>query len=152
MEDKKIGKYRRNKTLKSRVTVRQEVGPRKHRSRFPAVERTQGERRARIGRRGCVVSHNSSVLAFVWICLCVIFILSAVVYLPVGRRFQNRGEVLLGYGRVRFGSFKYQHRLAKIAWCTSANLLRINCFIKIILYLYYNVLISYDPTWVTHKS
>ncbi len=27
MEDKKIGKYRRNKTLKSRVTVRQEVGP-----------------------------------------------------------------------------------------------------------------------------
>ncbi len=41
-------------------------------------------------------------------------IVAMVVY--VGRRFQNRGEVLLEYGRVCFGALKYQHRLAKIAW------------------------------------
>ncbi len=32
-----------------------------------------------------------------------------VVYLHVGLRFQNRGEVLLGYGRVCFGAFKSEH-------------------------------------------
>ncbi len=40
---------------------------------------------------------------------------SMVVYTSVGRRFQNKGEVLLGYGRVCFNAFKYEHRLAKIA-------------------------------------
>ncbi len=40
------------------------------------------------------------------------------VYICGGRRFQNRGEVLLEYGRICFGAFKYQHRLVKFAWCT----------------------------------
>ncbi len=62
-------------------------------------------------------------VAYVWICLCVIFTCfrdrcchGCVAH--VGRRFQNKGEVLLGYGRVFYGAFKYQHRLAKITWCT----------------------------------
>ncbi len=41
-------------------------------------------------------------------------VVAMVVYVHVGRRYQNRGEVLL-YGCVCFGAFKYQHRLAKIA-------------------------------------
>ncbi len=39
-------------------------------------------------------------------------VVAMVVYVHVGWRFQNKGEVLLGYGRV---GFEYQHRLAKIA-------------------------------------
>ncbi len=42
-------------------------------------------------------------------------VVAMVVYVRVGRRFQNRGELLLGYERVCFGAFKYQHHLAKIA-------------------------------------
>ncbi len=51
----------------------------KDRSSFPAVERTQRAGRARSGRHVVswrwfwIVSHNRSVLAFGWICLCVIF-------------------------------------------------------------------------------
>ncbi len=43
-----------------------------------------------------------------------VIVVAMVAYVRVGWRFQNRGEVLLGYGRVCFGAFKYQHRLAKI--------------------------------------
>ncbi len=39
-------------------------------------------------------------------------------YVRVGWRFRNRGEVLLGYGRVSFVAFKYKHCLTKIALCT----------------------------------
>ncbi len=35
-----------------------------------------------------------------------------VVYLCVGRRFQNKGEVLLGYGRVCFGAFKFPYKIS----------------------------------------
>ncbi len=42
-------------------------------------------------------------------------IVARVVYVRVGRRYQNRGEVLLDYEHVCFFAFKYQHRLAKNA-------------------------------------
>ncbi len=37
-----------------------------------------------------------------------------VLYIPVGWRYQNMDEVLLGYGHVCLGAFKYQHHLAKL--------------------------------------
>ncbi len=42
-------------------------------------------------------------------------VVAMVVYVSVGQRYQNKGKVLLGYGHVCFGAFKYQHRLAKIS-------------------------------------
>ncbi len=44
-------------------------------------------------------------------------VVAMVVYVRVGWRFQNKGEILLGkcVCFVFFGAFKYQHRLAKIA-------------------------------------
>ncbi len=45
-------------------------------------------------------------------------VIAMVVYVCVGRRFKNKGEVLLAYGRVCFGAFKHQHRLSKVAQCT----------------------------------
>jgi len=45
-------------------------------------------------------------------------VIAMVVYVRVGWRFKNKGEVLLAYGRVCFGAFKHQHRLPKIAQCT----------------------------------
>ncbi len=41
-------------------------------------------------------------------------VVAVVMYVRVGWRFQNRGEVLLGYGRVCFAAFKYQHRLVHL--------------------------------------
>ncbi len=42
--------------------------------------------------------------------------LGCVGYVYVGRIYQNRGETLLGSGRVCFGDFKYQHWLLEIAY------------------------------------
>ncbi len=44
-----------------------------------------------------------------------VIVVAMVVYVRVGRRYQNRGEVLLGFGYVCFGAFKYQPNLLKIA-------------------------------------
>ncbi len=50
----------------------------------------------------------------------------------MGRRFQNKDWVLLSYDRVCFGAFKYQHRLAKIAFFL-ANLIQCNPVTYIIM-------------------
>ncbi len=50
----------------------------------------------------------------------------------MGRRYQNRGEVLLGYGPVCFAAFKYQHRLAKTL---TAPLTECNSNYKIRMYV-----------------
>ncbi len=46
--------------------------------------------------------------------MCWLLFKYACVSSSLGQRYQNMGEVLLGYGHVCFGAFKYQHRLAKI--------------------------------------
>ncbi len=54
-------------------------------------------------------------------CACVssslvsVIVIAMVVYVQGGQKYKNRGAVLMGYGQVCSGAFKYQHRLAKIA-------------------------------------
>ncbi len=58
-------------------------------------------------------------VGFFYILVCVIFACfcdrcyARVVYVCVGWRFQNRGKVLLGYGRVCFGAFKISTSFGK---------------------------------------
>ncbi len=57
-------------------------------------------------------------------------IIACVDYVCVGQCYQNRGETLLGNGRVCFGDFKYQHWLPEISYPTFNIFKRIKTFIQ----------------------